>query len=50
MTIGDAALGLTEIVLPFIYNAVVTSAILVPFWFVVRARMRPSLQPDVVPQ
>jgi hypothetical protein len=38
--IGDAALGVTDTVLHFIYNAVVTSAILVPFWFVVRAARR----------
>jgi hypothetical protein len=38
--IGDAALGVTDTVLHFIYNAVVTSAILVPFWFVVRSRSR----------
>jgi hypothetical protein len=38
--IGDAALGVTDTVLHFIYNAVVTSAILVPFWFVVRNRDR----------
>ena len=38
--IGDAALGVTDTVLHFIYNAVVTSAILVPFWFVVRSRNR----------
>jgi hypothetical protein len=36
--IGDAALGVTDTVLHFIYNAVVTSAMLVPFWFVVRSR------------
>ena len=36
--IGDAALGVTDSVLHFIYNAVVTSAMLVPFWFVVRNR------------
>jgi hypothetical protein len=38
--IGDAALGVTDTVLHFIYNAVVTSAMLVPFWFVVRSRNR----------
>ena len=38
--IGDAALGITDTVLHFIYNAVVTSALLVPFWFVVRSRNR----------
>jgi hypothetical protein len=38
--IGDAALGVTDTVLHFIYNAVVTSAILMPFWFVVRAARR----------
>lgn len=38
--IGDAALGVTDTVLHFIYNAVVTSAMLVPFWFVVRNRNR----------
>ena len=38
--IGDAALGVTDTVLHFIYNAVVTSAIIVPFWFVVRNRHR----------
>jgi hypothetical protein len=38
--IGDAALGVTDTVLHFIYNAVVTSAILVPFWFVFRAARR----------
>lgn len=38
--IGDAALGVTDTVLHFIYNAVVTSAILLPFWFVVRERGR----------
>jgi len=38
--IGDAALGLSDTVLHFFYNAVVTSAILVPFWFVVRAARR----------
>jgi hypothetical protein len=49
--IGDAVLGVTDTVLHFIYNAVVTSAILVPFWFVVRARIRSSnLQADVIPQ
>jgi hypothetical protein len=49
--IGDAALGVTDTVLHFIYNAVVTSAILVPFWFVVRARGRSSdFQTGVVPQ
>ena len=37
--IGDAALGLTDTVLHFAYNAVVTLAILVPFWFFVRSRM-----------
>jgi hypothetical protein len=37
--IGDAALGLTDTVLHFGYNAVVTSAILVPFWFVARSRL-----------
>lgn len=31
---------MTDTVLHFIYNAVVTSAILVPFWFVVQARKR----------
>ena len=35
--IGDAALGVTDTVLHFIYNAVVTSAMLVPFWFVIRS-------------
>jgi hypothetical protein len=30
----------TDTVLHFIYNAVVTSAMLVPFWFVVRNRHR----------
>ena len=34
--IGDAALGVTDTALHFIYNAVVT--MLVPFWFVVRSR------------
>jgi hypothetical protein len=45
--IGDAALGLTDTVLHFAYNAVVTSAILVPFWFVVRSRLdnRQTTQP-----
>jgi hypothetical protein len=38
--IGDAALGVTDTVLHFIYNAVVTSAMLVPFWFVIRAHRR----------
>jgi hypothetical protein len=38
--IGDAALGVTDTVLHFIYNAVVTSALVVPFWFVVRGRNR----------
>ena len=38
--IGDAALDITDTVLHFIYNAVVTSAMLVPFWFVVKARNR----------
>ena len=40
--IGDAALGITDTVLHFIYNAVVTSAMLVPFWFVVRTQNRRS--------
>ena len=40
--IGDAALGVTDTVLHFIYNAVVTSAMLLPFWFVVRCRNRPE--------
>jgi hypothetical protein len=31
-------LDITDTVLHFIYNAVVTSAMLVPFWFVVKAR------------
>jgi hypothetical protein len=49
--IGDTALGVTDTVLHFIYNAVVTSAILVPFWFVVRARGRSSdFQAGVVAQ
>ena len=34
--IGDAALNVTDTLLHFIYNAVVTSAMLVPFWYVVR--------------
>jgi hypothetical protein len=38
--IGDAALGVTDTMLHFIYNAVVTSALVVPFWFVVRGRNR----------
>ena len=36
--IGDSALGVTDTVLHFVYNAVVTSAMLVPFSFVVRCR------------
>jgi hypothetical protein len=40
--IGDATLGITDTLLHFIYNAVVTSAMLVPFWFVVKARNRPE--------
>jgi hypothetical protein len=43
--IGDAALGVTDTVLHFIYNAVVTSAILVPFWFVVRSRIDATAKP-----
>jgi hypothetical protein len=35
--IGDAVLGVTDTVLHFFYNLVVTAAMLVPFWFVVRA-------------
>jgi len=35
--IGDAALGVSDTVLHFFYNLVVTSAMLVPFFFVVRA-------------
>jgi hypothetical protein len=38
--IGDAALGLSDTVLHFFYNAVVTCAILVPFWYVVQAAWR----------
>jgi hypothetical protein len=41
--IGDAALGVTDTVLHFIYNAVVTSAILVPFWYVARSARRDKL-------
>ena len=41
--IGDAALGVTDTVLQFIYNAVVTSAILVPLWYVARAARRDKL-------
>jgi len=49
--IGDAALGVTDTMLHFIYNAAVTSAILVPFWVVVRARVRSSdFKAGVVPQ
>jgi type IV secretory pathway VirB3-like protein len=33
-------LGVADTVLHFIYNAVVTSTIIVPFWFVVRNRNR----------
>lgn len=41
--IGDAALGVTDTVLHFIYNLVVYAAMLVPFWFIVReARRRGS--------
>jgi hypothetical protein len=40
--IGDAALGVTDTVLHFAYNAVVTSAMVAPFWYVARAvRSRP---------
>jgi hypothetical protein len=42
--IGDAALGVTDTVLHFIYNAVVTSAMLVPFWFVARSRDRRDME------
>jgi hypothetical protein len=47
--IGDAALSVSDTVLHFSYNAVVTSAILVPFWYVVRAHrhkmcLSPTLQ------
>jgi hypothetical protein len=38
--IGDAALGVTDTVLHFFYNLVVTSAMLVPFYFVVRVHRR----------
>jgi hypothetical protein len=33
----------TDTVLHFIYNAVVTSAILVPFWYVARSARRDKL-------
>jgi hypothetical protein len=36
--IGDATLGISDTVLHFFYNAVVTSGILVPFSYVVRAQ------------
>lgn len=38
--IGDAALGVTDTVLHLIYNGVVYAAMLVPFWFIVRAVRR----------
>jgi hypothetical protein len=38
--IGDSLLGVTDTILHFIYNGVVLSAMLVPFWFVVRAARR----------
>jgi hypothetical protein len=38
--IGDAALGVSDTVLHFFYNAVVTSAILIPFLYVLRAHRR----------
>jgi hypothetical protein len=44
--IGDAALGVTDTVLHFFYNLVVTTAMVVPFWFVLRAARRPAAQPD----
>lgn len=38
--IGDAALGVSDTVLHFIYNGVVYAAMLVPFWFILRAARR----------
>jgi hypothetical protein len=35
--IGDSLLGVTDTILHFAYNGVVLTAMLVPFWFVVRA-------------
>lgn len=43
--IGDAALGVTDTVLHFFYNAVTYGAILVAFWFVFPAR--PTRQPSM---
>ncbi len=41
--IGDAALGVTDTVLHFGYNAVAYLATLAPFWYVTRARPAPGL-------
>ena len=45
--IGDAVLGVSDTVLHFFYNAIVYSALLVPFWFVVRARRGQSSSPEL---
>ena len=36
--IGDAALGVTDTILHFFYNALTFLALLVPFWYVTRVR------------
>jgi hypothetical protein len=36
--IGDRALGVTDTVLHFVYNAVAYAALLAPFWYVMRGR------------
>jgi hypothetical protein len=43
--IGDAALGVTDTVLHFFYNAVAYSATLIPYWYVTRGQ--PRLSPSM---
>jgi hypothetical protein len=40
--IGDAALGISDTVLHFFYNAVAYGGLMTAFWFVMRARRQPA--------